>query len=374
MGDYIVKMTEDFGDFVALKELWQRLHERAAFPTVFNSWDWIYSCITGFKYEKICIISIWDGIRENSLPLMIIPLFIFKKWGMPYAKTIGTEMSDYNNFLMDKNVGSPDPFHYAIRAAVKHYRITKAEITQIPDKYYSDSVLSSSGVYVNGLLSKRLKGTYTYCVNIPEDDCLKIMGKNLLKDIKKKLRRLEEQNSRTVHFDYTDQGMLDKFYQYHEEKWSSRSIFTQEKYRRFLNTLCNQLSANKQLLISSILISDEPCAISIGFILKERFYGYLTAYTAKYFQFSPGKILTYEEYIRCSKMGIKYFDFLRGAEDYKMKWSCEESETSCMNIYSFSFTGCLLFLYDGVISYLKKTKRFLGKVLNSARKHVNANE
>lgn len=368
MEKYRVQMSESLEDFLSMKEIWGGLHERSIFPTIFNSWEWIYSCIDGFRYKKFCILTAWDNLSEGKLPLLIIPLFIFKKGGVTYANVIGTEMSDYNNFLMDKDIKSMDLFYNTIRKAIKSYNIAKVDISQIPDEIYKGTVLTSRP-YVNGLFLQKSSDTSTYCTILPENDFLKVMSNKFIKEIQKKSNKLKEQNAKILIIDNVTDDILDKFYFYHRERWGDRSVFLKDTYRCFLNNVCRLCSLNNSLVFNVIYNCDnEPISISICFKDTERLYGYLTVYNSKYSVFSPGMILTYNEYLYCKDIGLKYFDFLRGAEDYKKKWSAEECKISCMNIHSSTPIGFMLFLYDSIIYAMKKAKRFLKKFINTINK------
>lgn len=355
MKKHNIQLIETISEFIKIKDIWDKLHQSCTFPTIFNSWYWIYTCITSFQYSKICVIIVWENSNTNKTPLFILPLYICRKAVISYAKIIGNEVSDYHNFLINRNLKSADVMYKEIKSIMIKQKISAIEIDQIANQYFNNSILSRK-MNRSGLFVMIIPGTSTFYNKTSE---VEYHNRNYFKKINRRIQQIQKQQGELISLSSSTDSYLDKFYEFHKERWGSKSIYLTKKNCDFLRNICTIMSQNNQLVFSVATISGEPIALSISFILSNRFYGYLTSYSSKYRKLSPGIVLTYFEYLFCCKKRITYFDLLRGAELYKKRWTPEEIKTSNLNIYANTTFGLLLYLFSIIIFILKRIKMII---------------
>jgi CelD/BcsL family acetyltransferase involved in cellulose biosynthesis len=57
-----------------------------------------------------------------------------------------------------------------------------------------------------------------------------------------------------------------------------------------------------------------------GFVRGRKFYYYLGGFDPAFARYSPGSLLIYHAMQQSRSAGLRWFDFLRGAEPYKYRW------------------------------------------------------
>jgi CelD/BcsL family acetyltransferase involved in cellulose biosynthesis len=147
------------------------------------------------------------------------------------------------------------------------------------------------------------------------------LGKNLRKDIRRRIRMLQESGIFDFHIYCDDEleealKILPLFLETHDKKWSNNT----KESNLYKSILKNCLSAGL-VHFSEIRIDGKPISWELGFRYKQRAYSYMPAYMSEYARYSPGKV-----HLSCLiedgfKNGIEIFDFMRGAEEYKGDWT-----------------------------------------------------
>jgi CelD/BcsL family acetyltransferase involved in cellulose biosynthesis len=106
-------------------------------------------------------------------------------------------------------------------------------------------------------------------------------------------------------------------------------------------------------------VDDKIVGYRYGFLYKQRFYDWNTSFDPAYFQYSPGKILVGEAIRSSIENRIEEFDFLRGDEEYKLKWT--ELSRAIYELFYFanSALGSILASYYGTLRpRIKSSKVF----------------
>lgn len=121
------------------------------------------------------------------------------------------------------------------------------------------------------------------------------------------------------------QTFLEEFFTVHDEKWLSQGQpgrFRDPAQRRHFVAIVNRMWG-RGLHLSALRCGDRNVSYGIGFIADKWLQWYRPTYKTEYHNLSPGKIhiaLLLEEACQNHWNG---FDFLTGAEGYKLQWSNE---------------------------------------------------
>jgi CelD/BcsL family acetyltransferase involved in cellulose biosynthesis len=136
------------------------------------------------------------------------------------------------------------------------------------------------------------------------------------------------------------QTFLQEFFIVHDEKWLSQGQpgrFRDAAQRRHFVAIVNRMW-DRGLHLSALRCGDKNVSYGIGFIADKWLQWYRPTYKTEYHNLSPGKIhiaLLLEEACQNNWNG---FDFLTGAEGYKLQWS---NETMKVIDYYASFSASL---------------------------------
>lgn len=87
--------------------------------------------------------------------------------------------------------------------------------------------------------------------------------------------------------------------------------------------LLGQLKRVDMLNIATCFQGRRLVAFRVGFVVRDRFYDWLTGYDRDYAMWSPGKILLYVLLKQQIAGSAAEFDMMRGDEEYKWRWARE---------------------------------------------------
>lgn len=135
----------------------------------------------------------------------------------------------------------------------------------------------------------------------------------------------------------------DLFHLHHARKREVgiNSSFAGSTVKGFHRDLAMRFGGNGWLRIGSLKTEDKCIAVAYGFFYRNRFSYYQTGFDPDWERYGVGTALLVELLEHGYKEGWSEFDFLRGNEDYKYKWSHQERQLSTANIYNRTTLGML---------------------------------
>jgi CelD/BcsL family acetyltransferase involved in cellulose biosynthesis len=151
---------------------------------------------------------------------------------------------------------------------------------------------------------------------------------------------------------------LPSFMDLHIEQWRTKedpSIFNKEINRKYIYSLLDEMDLQNSLRMDLLLLDKELVAADFNFTWDNRIYGYLTCYSLKYFQYSPGTLLLGYMIRDASINNFNEIDFLLGRENYKEPLASYIRKTGIMII----FHSRLDWFYDFWGTSMMKIRRLL---------------
>ena len=125
--------------------------------------------------------------------------------------------------------------------------------------------------------------------------------------------------------------MLERLIEFHSARWRSvglPGVFSDPKMVEFVADAGRQLLRDGMLQLHAMVLNGEAVAVAFGILHRDRLYFYLSDFNLEYATFSPGTLVTAYAMEQAARRGAKYFDFLRGEEEYKYKkWRAQPGET-----------------------------------------------
>lgn len=170
------------------------------------------------------------------------------------------------------------------------------------------------------------------------DAFLKSLKRNLRQDIKRRVRRLEENPD--VKFEVFQRNelkaalnTLPELLKYHSLRWPNAY-----KAPQYHENLIRTLLPLGLMHFSRILINGQTISWRIGFVYRSRYYSYMPAFDTAFKQYSPGKVHLLYCIDDAINKGVEIYDQLRGAELYKNEWT-----KTLDTVYSYSNLNDLWF-------------------------------
>ncbi|MDD5005985.1 MAG: GNAT family N-acetyltransferase [Candidatus Omnitrophica bacterium] len=367
-----VQIITDYNEFKKLEQIWNEVLNRSNNNVFFLRHEWlsIWWEFCGDGHE-LFIILVWDSEEL----IAIAPLTVEKRKIMPILslkslKFIAHGVSDYLDFIITKNSDAC-------------FKIIFEQILDCREKWDCIDLFYIRGDSSNFRLFQKYVKEYkalsgsikavdsSVVINLEEYsdwfDYFGKMDKKYRSDINRQENRLNKLGN--LIFDRVktyNEGIeiLSSFVKSHEKRWGAvfqRSQFSDsqsiERYSRLLEVL-----TNKNLLDFSYLkLNAIPIAFHFGYIYNKQFYYYTPTFNPEYSIFSPGKIMLKYLINKSFSERLRYFDLLRGTEEYKMIWPNKLINLYQFRLFKTNLSGIILF---GIFQIFNVFKKLLISVAN----------
>lgn len=268
-----------------IRERWQRLFEASPSSNPFHSPDWVNA---------------WSETsrKSNQLFFLVDDDFLW-----PVCK-VGNKLipaaarrSDETTPLTSGDV------HDAVSKAITKF--PNLEVSLVPDGLtdFSRRMPLAAGEH--------------YVLDLPEslESHLSALSKSLRADVRRGLR-----NSDLCFRWNIGDTFFDNLFALHAKRWNKRwmpgsffSVQVQQFHRRF----------GASDVAQTLQLEHQGRAIGCLYGMKagDRFFFYQCGFDPEYAKFCPGSMMIAEAINRAIQLGLKRFDFLRGAEPYKKRWN-----------------------------------------------------
>ena len=322
-----VKEINTYDDFLALKDEWANLLEKCN-HTVFSTWEWLSIWWKHFGKNKKLLILLAE---DHEKPVGIAPLmyYVDKTFGLRTRKIqlIGTPQSDYSDFILAEKK------EQCLTAFVKyilnesHEKWDCIELKDIPENSQTSVLLQK----IDKIVTVANIRVIHRCPYLPLPSSISELINGLSRKFRKNLRRSQkqlEQNCKLKFIDYSSpkvclEGMKNLF-ELHQKRWKTcgePGVFTNQSVRNFHLNIAESFSRKGWLGLYAMSANDEIVACLYGFKYQSKFYYYLSGMNPFYSKYGPGNLLILFVLQKCIDDGLKEFDFLRGEEEYKTRWT-----------------------------------------------------
>jgi CelD/BcsL family acetyltransferase involved in cellulose biosynthesis len=366
-------------ELLELENEWTKLIDKLEVFSPFLTWEWINQWWTSYKPKlaqgsELFIICARDN--KNGL-FCIIPLFktqISSPIGkLNTLKVLGTEFesSDYLDIILSKEYTKDVVLNIFNDLKVKN-------VLKDIDKIILNNLLTDSLLWQ---LKTEFKQKYKYTtftkktsicpyLNLPDnkEELLKLFSKNMKSGLRRNRNKINKETNLTIHkiekaseIDESIKALFDL----HDQRFSD-----QDKDTKFL---FNQRGAFHQNIAKTFLskgwlafylarFSKQVVGALYCFVFNNRMMYLQAGFDPEYSKYGLGNQLIFKAVTDSIDSKYNEFDFMRGNEEYKKKWT---SETRILYQLEFglSLKGKCDTHFDQVVF---STKNFIKKILNKS--------
>lgn len=313
-------------DLDALRGEWDDLLHRSSNAGIFQSWEWISTCRKFFgRGSRLLIVCIRTGGRLAGLA----PMEITRMYGLPFRRLqfIGTGISDYLDFILDSE--SIDSVMEAISGwfMENSRRWDLLDLQQIPEGSPALQFFGSNGLPDNELITGEV------CPYLPTadswDGMLSRFGKKMRWNLgyyERLIRRdFDDVFLGVLPDDEIDNGM-DAFFGLHTKRWRKRwlpGMLVGTRKQGFHCEIARLCAGRGWLRLYGLKLNGRIQSVLYCFVFKEKAYYYLGGFDPSLSKYSLGTVLTGFAIRGAIENGCREFDFLRGDEHYKFRWTKE---------------------------------------------------
>ena len=340
----IIGVTE----FKESRDLWNNLALEMYHPTIFCTWEWVYTWWEHFgEAYKPLILFVYEGTEVKG----ILPLTSHK--GLFRNKWMTGRILDYCGSL------EIFPDHLDIIASKEDAEhCTNAIFEFLSSEYKAWDVLLLSHISEeSSLISCLDKKEFPFdsernVANVAPFTPLSGSFEDYIKKFDHKqrynIRRMKKKLYESQSIEYMscnppqNNDCLKTLFNLHEKRAREKNIISTFKGARifnFHNALLERTSENGWPWLRFLGNGKEIISVFYGFALNGYLFNYQVAHDPMWEKYSPGTVLLYCVIEDAFNNGCKEFDFLRGNEKYKSTWANSSRNLITLSIFNKTICG-----------------------------------
>lgn len=292
-----------------LDEIWRRLFDVAQDVSPFVSYEWF-------------------SIYARNLLLSDPQVVVFRVDGAVVGLMPATVSSDTLNFIGDERVTDlngmvciPGYDKSIVDALADFVRRRGVKLDLYPLE--AGSALAS---HLNELLSGVLVEKKDKCplLDLPRtyDDYLGSLDGKSRHELRRKMRKI---NGTAIHV--VETADIESLLRLMAASDNSKGKFLTPDMVAFFSQLADTFNRIGWLRMRALLLDERPIGMILAFAMKERVYLYNMGFDPEFRSMSPGIMTVALDIQSAIREGYKYYDFLRGDEDYKYRLGAKERYT-----------------------------------------------
>ncbi len=313
---------------------------------IFQTWEWVSCCWQHFSRGKSMVLIC---VRADGRLVGLAPMEITRMYGLPLRRLqfIGTGVSDYLDFVLDEGYENT-----ALAAIVKWItsqrgRWDLVDLQQFPQN--SPSLTMIADMISCDALSDDWHARFLHtevCPYLPLAESWADMNKSFGKKMRFNLGYYERLMNRDfdkvslgpLSMGELDEGM-DAFFDLHTARWRKRwmpGMLAGADRQAFHREVAALAHKRGWLRLHGLRLDGKLQSVLYCFTLKEKGYYYLGGFEPTLAKYSPGTVLTGFAVKDAIAHGCREFDFLRGNERYKARWTKAERMNHRLVMWSTS--------------------------------------
>jgi CelD/BcsL family acetyltransferase involved in cellulose biosynthesis len=346
-GALVVTQYDRTEDFEGLRKEWNDLLERSRSQSVFLTWEWLYAWWrhfgAGFDLRIV-------AVRREGRLVGIGPFCVSPTWRwMPLRVLtfLGTTRvsSEYLDIVAD-----PSCEQEVVDAIFRTFREDggRWDCMVLPEVLAESLVLSHLEGRARSAGSRVQRTLSQVCpyLNLPKSDVefFALLGPQMRAALRRSTRKLEGVGAEVKRIDLVDgdPSVLSVLFSLHEKRWAVRNRagnFKDQTIRAFHGQLVKDLGAAGWLCLYVLQMEGRPIGVLYGFRFKDKFFFYQSGFdpqpptsAIKWADYSPGLVLIGHGIREAIVQGLTEFDYLRGVEPYKRRWTKTDRTTWCLTV------------------------------------------
>lgn len=325
----------EINEFELVRNQWNTLLSGTATDgSVFSTWEWLSTWWKHFgRDKKLLLLLVQEGSRLlGAAPLMLTNYRLPALGKIKKIEFVGSPHTDYHSFLL------VDMERECVKLIadylIKHVPSWDLiELRHVPEVTATAKVLASPALADSDDFKMRNR-VCSVCpfIQIPESFSSFMSGLpfNFRRNLKKSARRLNKEHRvelrRYDEMGVTLKAAIDGLVEQHEARRAAEGLTGLFKkygnaFRDFHMDVAASFAERGWLGLYFLTANGEPISSVYGFEYGRKMYDYLDGFNPAYSRYSVGNIAKMLVLQRLINEGFREYDFLRGGESYKLRWT-----------------------------------------------------
>ena len=369
-----LEIVTDASAFRDMKEEWNALLSESPRKSVFLSWEWLYTWWQHYgdhgvkKKLSIVILRAEDGTVHAIFPFYRIKKRVMGVWKLDLVCFIGTgyESSEYLDAIYRPELAD-DAFE----------RVFDAVANSGADGFFLSDLLEDATLMIRLQKWSEAGNTEAFirfwkrCPYLPlaqdYEQVVAGLSKNMRYNLRRRTRNIGKAGDvtfRTIQNRKEAVRAIHHLYDLHRKRWDVKegtSKFDDSYREKFHEKVVQEMLEGGYLRFYFLDIDGQPAASLYCFYYAGHVYYYQAGLDPRWEKQSAGLVIMGKAIEASVAEGAREFDFLRGTEAYKFRWTDQTRDTWILEI-PFSSSARLAFrAARSFRSLKKKIKEVSGK-------------
>jgi CelD/BcsL family acetyltransferase involved in cellulose biosynthesis len=322
-----VQAVTTYSEFVAMREDWERLMERAPAANIFLTHDWVATWWRHYgNGSRLNILAVYRGKELVGLaPLMIQQRRLV---GFPVLRRvafIGTGVSDRLDILLAP--GHERATLAAMVSRLQHQRWDIVDLQEIPEGSTTAKLLPELAEAARTPAEVTVQSICPV-IQLPSEPgaYFASLSSKFRKNLSWYERRLRKEHTLSV--DFLDNGPrleqdLQAFFRLYRKSFSDRPSAREvigDEFAALRQEVATRFAMQGSFQLALLRVDGHEVAGELSFLYRRTFYAYNSCHDPAWKRGSVGSILRGQVIRRAIVTGCQEYDFLRGEEPYKYTW------------------------------------------------------
>jgi len=313
-------VVRDHAGFDALAAAWEDLWARSPQATPFQAHAWVGSWArTHVRAGRLAVVCVWDG----DVLVAAAALHRVRRGPVPVLLPLGGDTSDHTDVLLDPAVPDAGPRLVRALLAVPGWRVL-----DLPEVLPGAAAEQCARQWP-GRVRRATASVNLQLPALPVADVLARVPARTAGTLRRKLRKVERLG--VVATEVAPDGVphaVDELIRLHDAQWAGRRGNPEHLTARFRAHLAGALVPmveRGQAVVVEYRVAGELVASEVDLVGHRQLAYYLAGISPSLREHVDTAVLLVDGALgRATRLGVAEYSFLRGLEDYKLRWRPDE--------------------------------------------------
>jgi CelD/BcsL family acetyltransferase involved in cellulose biosynthesis len=357
---HVTEINEN-SQFCDLKNEWNEVLNKSEDNNVFLTWEFLSTYWKHFEKGKQLKVLLLEDEKG------IVGIAPFRQSRYNFGKILGYNVieplayggADYTGLIFAEK--TQECFNLVLNHLVKHGNWNFVYLFDLPGNSSIQKLLpanSTKDVPKFELLPGRV------CPYLPLPDSKELfmdsLDSKLRKDIRRCVKNLERDHGEVELKRYDQLGSIenamDNFFRLHQKRWNSKfmtGVFNTQEIRNFYIDTANQLISKGWFALYFLTVKGKPIAAQYCIEYGQKMNYVLGGFDVEFSEYGIGNLLTFKIIENCIEKNLTEFDFLKGEESYKFRWTQQFRKNFGVRFVNNNFASSFI---NGSLGLLKQAR------------------
>jgi len=349
MVELSIKEVNDIEAFQSLKERWNMLLQQCPDNNVFLTWEWLFTWWRHYGQDKKLRIFL---IKESDRVIAIAPFMEWKYrkgiFNIDVIENLCAIECDYSGIILTERRQESVALLLDCLKKITRDSHVVVRMSHIPENsLFLAGLREQYPAFSSSLLLIEQPVSSCPYIDLPAnwEEYFHALSRNDRGNLRRSMRSLQKEHAVEVKKyaggdDLREQ--LQVLFELHQKRWQERNViskFARPEARDFYLDVSRVFHQNNWLDLTFLNAGGKPVSAFWGFNYNDTFWNMTQTFDPDYSKYGVGQLHIMKLIEDAIKNGQRKFDFLKGDEAYKSRWTSSATNNFQITMAKSGFWG-----------------------------------